>query len=229
MAKNFWWPSAMPAQLVLIQNFRKKISNYTAALPLTAAQVTAAEELCDAFIGAFSATEQSRQTMVAMTAWRDEVFFGEPEGNPAPAAPVFAVVGAVTYTLGTVKQFFALRDLIVASPGYTEAIGEDLGIVGTETSPRAAEDVTPQLKAVTSTGYSVNISGSMQGMDAMRVEYAPKGGQFRTVAFLTNTPGGFSISPATPGQPESGHIRAVYIKKNEEFGNFSADYPVTLS
>lgn len=229
MAKNFWWPSAMPAQLILIQNFVKKIGGYAGVLNLSGAQISAAEALCNAFIAAFSSTEQAHQTMVAMTAWRDEVFFGEPEGNPAPAAPVFSAAATADYTLGVVKQFFALRDLIVASPGYTETIGEDLGIVGNEITPRPAEDVTPQLKAVTSTGYTVNISGSMQGMDAMRVEYAPKGGQFRTVAFLTNTPGGFSISPTTPGQPESGHIRAIYIKRNAEFGNFSADYPVTLS
>jgi hypothetical protein len=201
----------------------------TPPLNLSAAQIAAAEALCNAFIAAFNSTEQARQTMVAMTAWRTEVFFGEPEGNPAPAAPVFSAAETADYTLGVVNQFFALRDLIVASPGYTEAIGEDLGIVGTEVQPRPAGDVTPQLKAVPSNGYTVNISGSMQGMDAMRVEYAPKGGNFRTVAFLTNTPGGFQVSPTTPGAPESGHIRAVYIKRNEEFGNFSADYPVTLS
>jgi hypothetical protein len=89
--------------------------------------------------------------------------------------------------------------------------------------------VTPNLKTATSTGYWVNLSGSMQGMDALRVEYAPKGGAFKTVAFLTNTPGGFQITPLAAGQPETGHIRAVFIKKNAEFGNYSADYPVTLS
>ena len=69
----------------------------------------------------------------------------------------------------------------------------------------------------------------MQGMDALRVEYAPNDGQFTNVAFLTNTPGGFQITPQTPGQPEAGRIRCVYIKRNAEFGNYSADYPVTVS
>lgn len=229
MPKSFWWPAAMALQLVLIQNFVKKIVIHGPTLGLSAAQIAAAEALCNAYIAAFNSTEQARQTMVATTSWRDDVFYGEPEGNPAPAAPVFAPAEAADYTFGVVKQFFALRDLIVASPGYTEQIGDDLGIVGAEVLPKPENDVTPQLKTSTSNGYTVNISGSMQGMDAMRIEYAPKGGSFRTVAFLTNTPGGFQVSPATPGEPESGHIRAVYIKKNEEFGNFSPDYPVTLS
>ena len=45
----------------------------------------------------------------------------------------------------------------------------------------------------------------------------------------TKTPGGFTITPATPGAAEAGHIRGVFIKKNEEYGNYSADYPVTVS
>jgi hypothetical protein len=229
MAKKFWWPGSMPDQLVLIQNFVKKIAGYAVPLAFTPAQIAAAEALCEAFIGAFSSTEQCKTTMQAMTQWRDEVFYGEPFGTPAPAAPVFPVIGVVTYTRGVVKEFFDLRDLIVASPGYNVGIGEDLGIVGAEIAPIAPDLVSPNLKASTSAGYTVNLAGSMQGMDAMRVEYAPKGGNFTTVAFLTNTPGGFQITPANPNNPETGHIRAVFIKKNADFGNYSADYPVTLS
>jgi len=229
MPVKFWWPTSMPAQLVLIQNFKAKIDGYSSVLPLTAAQVKGAKALCDAYIGAFNLTEQCRQTMVAFTAWRDECFHGGPVGKPMEPAPIFPVVGTVVYTKGTVDQFFALRELILASPGYTLAMGEDLGIVGTEIVPRNPSQVTPVFKSVTSQGYTVNVTGTMMGMDALRIEYAPKGGTFRTVAFLTNTPGGFTITPAQPNQPETGHIRAVYIKKNVEFGNWSADYPVTVS
>jgi len=42
--------------LVLVQNFKAKIGNYATVLPLTAAQVTAAVELCDAVVGAFNAS-----------------------------------------------------------------------------------------------------------------------------------------------------------------------------
>ena len=229
MAKKFWWQTSKPAQVVTMTNFKKKISNYETILPLTAAQVAAAEALCDAFIGAFSSTEAAKQSMLSMTQWREEVFYGKPEGAAAPAAPVFPVVGAVAYTLGVVTQFFALRDLIVASPGYTDAIGEDLGIVSSQSNaPLNPATTQPVFKTVSVNGNTVNVHGSMQGFDAMRVEYAPKNGSFRTVAFLTNTPGGFQVTTTTPNQPETGHIRAVYIKKNAEFGNFSADYPVTV-
>ncbi|MGD9562941.1 MAG: hypothetical protein AB7F88_12925 [Pyrinomonadaceae bacterium] len=219
----------MPEQLVLMQNFQSKISVYGTTLGLTPAQVTAGQDLCAAFIGAVNSTELAKTTMQAMTQWREEILNGEQTGK-TPQAPVFPVVGATTYPVGVVKSFIKLRDQIVASPSYTQAIGEDLGIVGAETGKPVLEFIMPDLKAATSTGYWVNLSGSMQGMDALRVEYSRDGGTtFQTVAFLTNTPGGFQITPQNPALPEKGVIRAVYIKRNAEIGNYSANYPVTLS
>ncbi len=229
MPKKFWWPTSMADQLVLIQNFLAKIASYAAALGLTPAEVSDAESMCDAFIGSFNFADTCRSTMQAVTQWRDMVLYGQPTGSAAPAPPVFPVGGVPAYKRGTLTQFFALRDRIVASSGYTTAIGEDLGIVGAEITPPPPSEITPNLKTSVTMGNTVNIVGSMQGMDALRVEYAPKGGSFMTIAFLTNTPGGFQITPANPNQPETGMIRAVFIKKNAQYGNFSPNYPVTVS
>lgn len=219
----------MPAQLVLIQNFLSKFALYGPGLGFNAAAITAAQALCNAFIGAVNATEAARASMQAMTQWRDDILTGEADGR-TPQPPVFPVVGPVTYPAGVVKAFMKLREQIVASPTYTIAIGEDLGIVGPETSRPAPGSVTPELRATTSTGYRVDLAGSMQGMDALKVEYSRDGGDtFQTVAFLTNTPAEFQVTPVNPAVPEKGFIRAVFIKKNEEFGNMSANYPVTLS
>lgn len=230
MRRKTWWPGTMSDQATLMQNFLAKIPNYGTVLGMTAAQVTAAQGLCSAFIGAFNATEQCRASMAAMTQWRDEVFSGEPVGAAIPAPPVFPVVEEVAYTRGTIKQFFDVRDRILAAAGYTQAIGEDLGIIGPEVSRPAPGAIVPELRTETSTGYWVNLSGSMQGMDALKVEYSRDGGaSFTTVAFLTNTPGGFQITPQNPNQPEKGFVRAIYVKRNEEVGRYSANYPVTVS
>ncbi len=87
----------------------------------------------------------------------------------------------------------------------------------------------PSLKVTTSTGYKINVAGSLQGTDALKVEYKPNGGNWASAAFLTKTPGEFTVTAQTPNQPESGHIRAISIKNNDEFGNFSPEYPVTVS
>ena len=229
MARRPWWAKALADQVSQVQNFSSKIGGYAAQLAFTPAQVTAAQALCATFINAYNFAEGCRMTMQGATQWRDIVFYGEPLGGPAPPTPVFPDGGDFTFTRGVVTRFFALRDQIVANSGYTVAMGEDLGILGAVITPLAPTDVAPSLKTLVSMGNTVNISASMQGMDAMRVEYQPAGGKFSTVAFLTKTPGGFQITPTNPNQPENGFIRAVFIKKNEEYGSFSPNYPVTVS
>jgi len=230
MARRYWLPKAIPDLLLVVQNFDAKIDSYAVPLELTPAEVTEAHAMCEAILGAINSADQCRSTNLAMTQWRDDVLYGEPFGTPAPAAPVFPVIGAVTYDRGVITQFVNLRDQIVSSAGYTTAIGEDLGLIGPEVLKPAPSSITPELKAETSTGYWVNVKGSMQGMDALRVEYSRDGGEsFQTVAVLTTTPAGFQITPETPNQPEKGVIRAIYLKRNEEIGNFSANYPVTVS
>lgn len=229
MARKFWWPTTLADQSSLMQNFSSKIGGYAAQLGFTPAQVTAAQTLCTTFINAFNFAEGCRTAMQGVTQWRDLVFYGEPTGNNAPPTPAFPNGGDFTYTRGVVTRFIQLRDQIVANNGYTLAMGEDLGLIGPESAERPAADIAPVLKAVVSMGNYINLTGSMQGMDALRVEYSKTGGQFTTVAFLTKTPGGVQINTSTPNVPENGFIRAVFIKKNEEYGNFSPNYPVLIA
>ena len=229
MARKPYWPGTLADQVSALQNFATKIAGYQTQLSWTAAQVTAAINLCTAFIVAYNFAEASRMTMQGATKWRDLVFYGGPTGGTIPSPPMFPIGELPAATRGVVTQFFALRDQIVAHSGYTLAMGEDLGIVGAEVSPLGPTDMTPQLKVSVSSGNTINVIGSMQGMDALRVEYQPNGGKFVTIAFLTKTPGGFQLTPTNPNQPENGMIRCVFIKKNAEFGNFSPNYPVTVS
>lgn len=229
MARRSWWPTGLANQSSLMQNFRSKIAGYASQLGFTPAEVTDAQTLCTTFINAYNFAEGARTAMQGATQWRDLVFYGEPTGTPAPPTPTFPNGGDFTYTRGAVTRFFQLRDQIVVNNGYTVAMGEDLGLIGPENTERPAADVAPQLRAIVTMGNTINLSGSMQGMDALRVEYAKQGGEFTTVAFLTKTPGGFQVNTAAPNVPENGFVRAVFIKKNEEYGNFSPNYPVTVS
>ncbi|MEP7214409.1 MAG: hypothetical protein ABI791_15135, partial [Acidobacteriota bacterium] len=178
MARRFWWPGTISAQVMLVENFAAKFGNYATTLGMLPADVTLATDLCETFVAACNGVDQSRATMMALTQWRDELFYGEPVGGVAPPAPGFPGVTVATPTLGTVTQFFALRDRIVTAPKYTTAIGEDLGIIGSEITPKPIAEVAPEIKTTVSAGYRVNIAGSLQGNDAMRIEYAPKGGTY---------------------------------------------------
>ena len=66
-------------------------------------------------------------------------------------------------------------------------------------------------------------------MDAMRVEYRAKNGEWTLAGFFTNMPNQFTVSPQTPGEPEIGYVRGTYIRKSQPVGLPSPEYPVTVS
>lgn len=230
MARGKWWKGDMPSQRATMANFKSKIGIYQAELGLSPAAVTAAQALCDAFIQAYDFAENVENTGKAVTKWRNDVFRGEPTGGPIPDPPVFAIGTPSPGTLGVVTQFFELREQLVVNAGFTDAIGEDLGILGPEIGEEPEEEVAPVLKISTETGFKVNISGSMQGNSQLRIEYRKSGtANWQLVTFVTNLPAEVPVAPATPGQPETGEIRAIFYRKNQEYGTYSPNYPVTLS
>jgi hypothetical protein len=215
----------------MFQNVLAKIDGYKNILPIDSTQLDRIKLICNEFVAVYTYVLQARATTESLVEWRDLIFNGSPAGDPAPAPPTYPAYAAVADSfIGIFTEFRELRELIVASPGYTQAIGEDLMIVAVESEETPEDEVAPSLKVTTASGYEINVSGSMQGMDAMRVEYQRVGATaWNIAAFLTKMPGSFTVTPQTPGEPENGRVRAVFIKKNEQFGEFSPEYPVTVS
>ena len=229
-----WLPTRKSDQLVMFQNVRAKSDIYETVLPLTTAQIERINLICDIFVNAYTFTAQAKSAMEGVTTWRDNIFNGSPAGTAATIPPVFPTATMPTGSfIGIYEEFRAMVELIKSSPGYTRAIGEDLMIVASQTAGADTNSidnpVVPELKVSTSSGYNVKISGSLKGMDAMRVEYRPKNGSWTTAAFFTKLPGDFTVQPQTPGDPETGHVRGILLKKNVPVGNPSPEYPVTVS
>ena len=114
----------------------------------------------------------------------------------------------------------------------TRAIGEDLMIVAPVAScadTSGLDLLVPDLKVSAGSSYNVKVVGSLKGMDAMRVEYRAKDGEWTLAGFFTNMPNQFTVTPRTPGAPEIGYVRGVFIKKSQPVGLPSAEYPVTVS
>lgn len=229
MARKYWLASTLAAQLTQLTNFKLKIATQGEVLGWTPAQITAAQDLCTNLITALNYSEACKASAQAITNWREMVFTGEPVGALAGQPPAFPEPQALPYTRGGIYQFISLREQIVANPNYTDAIGEDLGIVGAESTPKPEEDVSPNLKVTVTSGTdNVTVGGSMQGMSAMAITYTPKGGVSRQVAFVTSTPVEIAITKEDPLEPENGTLQAQFYKKNEPFGSPSAVYPITL-
>jgi hypothetical protein len=228
-----WFPRNRSQQLDMFTNIKAKIGGYQEILPLTAGQVDRIMLVCETFITVYNFVEQTRATLKQLTEWQDLIFTAEGglQGDGAPKAPTFNPVtlpdGAF---VGLFPEFRKLRDDIVNADGYNAGIGEDLMIVAPEGEELNLNELVAQVKLTTAAGYKVRAEGSLHGMDAMRLDYQPKGaGNWTPVAFLTKLPAEFTIAPQTAGEPETGVIRAVLLEKNEEVGNFSPQYPITIS
>lgn len=118
----------------------------------------------------------------------------------------------------------------MSNANYTNQIGEALGFVGAEKQNLNPADAQPELRVAAAEDYWVNFTGSMQGFDAVKVQYQRKGtAVWENIGFLTRTPGGLQITPATPGTAEMGVVRGIYVLKNDEVGSYSPNYPVTVS
>ena len=228
MAKHRWWPRPLLDQLTLMQHFKVRIAYHAEALGLTPAEVEDAIGLCEAFEAAYTYTERCRNAVNAVTVWRDDIFEGE--GPPLPGRdPVkLPEFDHPPLRRGIVPAFHALRRRIVAAPRYVPSIGYDLGIIGGERTRRDPDTIVPDLEVSVFEGNFVNLKGSLQGMDAARIEYAPDGEDFRTVAFITRTPGGFYIAPQTPGRSEVGMIRSILIKNSRTIGIYSKMHTIVL-
>ena len=229
--REYWLARRLANVLLMMQNVFLKIEGYKSILPITDPQINRIKELCTIFIETYNYTETLSAGSSGTYEWRDEILRGKPKGstaNPPPALVAYAPTQAAT--LGILEEFSEYRDIILAAPGYTVAIGEDLMIIGAEKSKALETETAPDLKVTTASGFEVIVAGSLKGFDAIRVEYAVAGSDtWHLAGFLTKLPGQIVITPQTPGQAEKGRIRGMYIQANANFGNYSPEYSVTLS
>lgn len=227
-----WFEKTRPKQLIQFTNIKAKIENYADVLPLAAAKVTRLLLICDTFIAVYNYVEQSRATTESLTDWQDLIFKakGGTQGEPAPNPPAFQTLalpaGAFT---GIFEEFQELVADIKRCDNYTRGIGEDLMIVAATGEEKEEAGLVPDLKLKTSAGsYAADISGSMQGVKILKVEYLKKGANIPQTFFLDKLPAVINIFPSQSGEPESGQIRAIFFENNKETGKWSPNYTLTV-
>ncbi len=233
-----WFPNGRPERLITVSNVKDKMGKYKLILPLEDNEQTAIETVCDGIIATITYSDQMKATAKQATEIVNLLLDGENDSDSSnksykqtpPTPPKFGELslpaGTTTYLI---KQFRELMDDVKHKPGYTHAIGEDLMIEPPEAGEISMDDLTAEGKvtALADTG-KVRIEGSLQGMKAMRVEWREKGAsKFSFIGQLDTLPGDVEV-PAE-NLPASGEIRLVLIEKNEQVGNVSPNYPLTIS
>ena len=111
---------------------------------------------------------------------------------------------------------------------YTVADGELLGIVTPEEAGKAEDQYQPALELATEPNHNLEADFRLYGLDGLRIEYRRKGGDWQIAATLTSSPGTFNIVPLEPGGVEEVEIRAIFIVKNEPYGQYSPIYSAVI-
>ncbi|MEO6741627.1 MAG: hypothetical protein ABIP20_15390 [Chthoniobacteraceae bacterium] len=228
MKRQAYYPSRAADQVLWLENFRNKLTPYQAALALTAAQLAAG--IADArwlsyilgtwlpAVRAF-APACTDATNLAMTG----------NGAALTALPVFtapALPAGVTATFtGALNRLFALIQTIKDAAGYTEAIGTDLGLVG---SQQTAPDLTTVQPVLTATvngskvdlGWGWERNSTFLDMCELQVDRADGKG-FVPLAFDT-TPN-YTDSAPFPAALTKWTYRGIYHVNDQRVSLWSAD------
>jgi hypothetical protein len=192
MAKSFF-PSTDATLSVWATNYRDKIGNYATELSLTPEQVAAEQSFCDHLIASVNNVSSKRnQLKSAIDGKKDTV---ELSG------------GALRAEISRHKTL----------ANYTEAIGQDLGVV--------AHSV-----AIDFANYKAKISAELYGglirikfqkkyADGINLYRRKKGtGEWLFVARATKSPFDHSLSLQVAGQPEHWEYRAFGVVDDNEVG-----------
>ena len=165
MKHSKYFPRGHDAQIVWLANFMGKLSGYATALGLTTAQVTAAMADCGwliyilelwlpavrAYEKACTSASATAQTGAGSGAMRLPTF-------TAPTLPT----GVTAQAPGALNRIFALVQTIKNSGKCTDAIGEDLRVIGSAASGPDLNTVVPIITAKVS-GGAVHIGWGYDG------------------------------------------------------------------
>jgi len=132
MAKSYFIPADEPGKRAWLTNFAAKLSTYAATVGVTSAEVTQTTNDSAFFAFVCDAHNQHTKTTRDWTAYKNALRGGTNLGamptTPALGTPPTAVPA------GIFSRVSAIAARIKKHPAYTEAIGQDLGIIGAEQS-----------------------------------------------------------------------------------------------
>jgi len=209
------------------QNFAAKLALHQPALAsITAADVTQAAADAVTLENAVATVVAIRSDKKEYTQVKDLLLHG-PTGTVLPTAPTATAWPA--YGLGADAAIIARTRLVAgrckADAGYTTAIGQDLGIVGTGD---AASDAVPTMTGSTLVGYQVEIKWAKAGHDAVQVQsQRASEAVWADLAVDTVSPYIDTRAPLVASTPEERRYRAAYMDDDAITSGWSDTLVVT--
>ncbi len=171
----------------------------------------------------------SDEEIAACTTDNQELHGKISAANIAAAAAHHATADKQAYRGQLENKVRALSRRLKAHPGYTEALGNLLGIIGAEMSVDFAE-AKPVLKAIDQTGGSVVLSFQKLQSDGVNIySQRDNDSEFVFLARDTQTRYVDNRPLLVSGKPELRRYTAVYVVKDAEVGQYSDELVVSCA
>ena len=230
MANTDYLPKTDSDLLVWFNNFRSKFGVYGLTLGFNAADVTGLNDDYNMLAFVTNAAEAIRNESQARTSYKNVLRDG-PLGTVQPTLPTIPPlpVPATVVAPGIIPRLRNMVQRLKTHAGYTESIGNDLGIIATAPSaPAPGSKPTANLTA--EPGSAVRIDWVKGGFDRVLVE-SQRGGEAVWTSLGTDSRSPYTDTrdPLQPGVPEVRRYRLRYVKDDLPAGDYSNTMTVTTT
>lgn len=215
MARRYFLPLTESELVAFYANFAGVLGLVAARVGITPEEVETirADEAYFRFV--CNSHRDYTATTKALTIHKNDLREGKPLGAFPEPVSLSSIPPAVPDA-----PLDRLRDLcarIKRHPGYTDTIGEQLGILGSEV-PALAPSVKPRLTVKIVSGRPV-VQWAKNGLDAVEIEVDRNTGTFVPLGIRV-TPRYTDTAPPPPA-PALWRYRAIFRKKDETVGDWS--------
>ena len=220
MAKLYFMPATDAGKAGLLLNIANKLPGLKTTLNLTDADVTGVQADAAYFNWVLNNQVEVVTYGQEWTAYKNAARNGTgPTLGPEPVAPVIAPAPTAVAP-GVIPRALALIARIKTSPGYTEAIGKSLGIIGAD-STIDTTTLKPILTADLQAGQVV-VGWTKQGMDGVEI-HVDRGDSKGFVFLAIDTVPDYNDTAPLPatGQAALWKYMAIYRQGDDRVGQWS--------
>jgi len=217
MPKTYYVPADDPGKCTWLNNFAMKLPTYSSTLGVTPAEETSVADDNAFWLYVCDARNQFNQFGKDWTAYKNGARSGPslgdmPTPQSLPGAPTMVeanIFGRITTLVARIKKH----------PGYTEAIGQDLDIIGDEQTVDL-NAMKPVLKLTLQAGRP-NVGWKKSGMGSLEIHVDRGNGVFTYLA--TDTVPDYLDTATLPAAGTSAvwKYKAIYRFNDEQVGQWS--------
>lgn len=227
--RNDWLKRPLAELYTMFNNVDMKIDNYKMAYDLSDAWIERIKTICKTFKSAYTGVMQSRAAVRDLNEWFDNVLYGEPQGESAPAPPAIpATTVPVDAFIGIMDEFREMMNFFKANAAYTVAAGDNLMIVAPAAEEVNPDDATPALEASVEGSGEVKVVYTRGEFSGLELQWR-KAGETVWQAADKSTETVILFEPENVTAPANIEVRGIYLLKNRRVGNWSPVYSVTIS